>query len=257
MFIKQLLVYPVKSLSPLQVSKWEVTERGLKYDRKWMLVDEKGTFITQRKYPQLVHIGVDIKEQGLVFHHDKESVEANFNSFNIHDRAKVWEDEVTILKSDSHADQFFSNYLNIKCSLVMMQDDALRERKYNKGKVNLSDRLPFLVVNNESVNWLNKQFSSPVTPLHFRPNIIVDGVDPFEEDSWKSFGTSSVKMIAESQCMRCKMINVNPLTGEVSEKPLQELAAHRKMKDGVAFGVLASPVNTGILRVNEQIDVKL
>ena len=50
--LTQLHVYPVKSLGGIGLAQSDVCARGLRHDRRWMVVDPDGRFLTQREFPR-------------------------------------------------------------------------------------------------------------------------------------------------------------------------------------------------------------
>src|SRR5215210_3312451 len=65
MYLSQLHVYPIKSARGIALEASEVDGRGLRHDRRWMLVDEAGAFMSQRRHPRMALIGVRIEPDHL------------------------------------------------------------------------------------------------------------------------------------------------------------------------------------------------
>ena len=51
--VHELYLYPVKSAKGFSVKGSSVDQFGLKLDRRWMVIDEKNCFVTQRECPTM------------------------------------------------------------------------------------------------------------------------------------------------------------------------------------------------------------
>ena len=164
-----IYLYPVKSLGGISVNQAEVTDRGLKYDRRWMLIDENNCFLSQRKIPQMALINCELKSNELEFTHKttnqklaiglREHEEENLDSI-------VWDDDVKAKRVCARADEWFSKILNIKCSLVYMPDESERpvdnNYAHNNELTSLSDGYPFLIIGQSSLDDLNSKLTEKI-----------------------------------------------------------------------------------------------
>ena len=66
MHLSGLYVYHIKSAGSIPLKATEVDGRGLRHDRRWMLADETGCFMSQRRFPRMALIRVRIELDGLV-----------------------------------------------------------------------------------------------------------------------------------------------------------------------------------------------
>ena len=64
--LSSLVVYPIKSAGGISVREWEVDAFGLRYDRRWMVVDCRGRMVTQRTHPRLALVRPAIEGDRLV-----------------------------------------------------------------------------------------------------------------------------------------------------------------------------------------------
>ena len=253
--VKCIHIYPVKSLPPIMVTEHEIIPEGLKLDRNWMLTDFEGKFITQRKFPQLAKVKVSLQKDYLGFAVNDSEIKVPFDSFERPDKAVVWDDPLEVLGGDSSIDTWFSDFLGFSCKLVRFKEGQKRNSQYNQGQVSFADRLPLLLINEASVQDLKEKHELHLSPLHFRPNIVLSGALPFEEDTWRLFSIGKTKMKGEGPCMRCKMIGINPYTGEVEKDALSHLKQIRGNKEGTPFGLLCSPLNTGVIRKGDTLQI--
>src|SRR4051794_7570755 len=128
MRISELNIYPIKSLRGIPLKKAAVEERGLRHDRRWMLVNEGGKFLTQREFPVMARIGVDVGPEWLEVSLDglKMNVPFDVPANGAPKRVRVW---ASILKAEFYEkeiDAWFSEALGSKCRLAAMTDVSKR-----------------------------------------------------------------------------------------------------------------------------------
>jgi len=141
LILSEINIYPIKSLGGISLQSSEVEERGLKFDRRWVLVDETNTFFTQRDYPQMALIKVSIEKDGLKLHHKKKNIDPLSIPFFIQhskkDKVVIWNDTVTGEFYSDEIDEWFSELIGIKCRPVKMPESTKRivDKKYAKIKL--------------------------------------------------------------------------------------------------------------------------
>ena len=260
--LSEVNIYPVKSLGGISLNEAEVTDRGLKYDRRWMLVDENGKFITQRMYPQMSQIIVEIKNDFLKFIHKQNSnlsfsipVE-NYN--NGHDNVVVWDDTVNAEYVSKEADEWFREVLKINCRLVHMPEEAARlvDKKYaSKNEiVSFADAYPFLVIGQSSLDDLNSRLIEKVLMNRFRPNLVFTGGEPFNEDKMKNFKIGDVVFYPVKPCARCVVTTIEQESGIKGKEPLQTLSSYRTINNKVMFGQNLLHEGKGIIKTGSTLD---
>lgn len=247
MKVEHLFIYPVKSLGGIEVNLAHLSERGFRYDRRYMLVDEKGTFITRRTFPKMALFSTSIEEHGfrIEFFGDKpqDSVVIPFEPLDDNlRRVKIWDDECFANVLSQELNDYFSERLEQKCSLVYMPSKSNRpvDPRYAKNEeiTSFADAFPLLLIGSASLDDLNNQLA----PEHrvgwdrFRPNIVVRTSIPFEEDTWRNFRIGESGFEAVKPCARCVMVTVNTKTGKAGKEPLKTLAAYRTTNNKVMFG---------------------
>src|SRR5437762_3459551 len=127
--ISQLFIYPIKSLGGISLQQAEVTDRGFKYDRRWMLVDYKNRFLTQRDFAVMALLKVSLANEGLLVTY---SVDGSNILIPFQPQKKetvevvVWDDTCTGQLVNDEADAWFTQKLNMNCRLVYMPDDSHR-----------------------------------------------------------------------------------------------------------------------------------
>ncbi|MFZ6034285.1 MAG: MOSC domain-containing protein [Melioribacter sp.] len=159
--LSEIYIYPFKSLGGISLKRAEATDRGLKYDRRFMLVDGQGNFLTQRKFPVMALIKPEITDEGFRLRYSKDNriIEIPFRSeSDVRAKVKIWDDEVEAMLVSEEADKWFEEILKIKCRLVFMDDEVKRyaDKKYalNNELVSFADGFPFLIIGEESLNDL-------------------------------------------------------------------------------------------------------
>jgi uncharacterized protein YcbX len=258
-----LHLHPVKSCAGLQPAEAWLTETGLDLDRAWMVVDAAGEMLTQRELPALAlvtptlrHDEVVLRAPGmLALHLRPDVVEAPT-------RVQVWGDEVPAFDMGALAGQWFTDCLAphrgpgaSRLRLVRFDPEhrRLSSRHWTGGidAPNLfSDGYPLLVTSRASLDDLNQRLaaraSAPVTMQRFRPNLVLDGLQPWDEDHLDELlistpeGEARIRLV--KPCVRCEIPNVDPATAATGPEPGTTLAGFRadpRVEGGITFGVNA------------------
>jgi uncharacterized protein YcbX len=259
--LTHIYIYPIKSLGGISLQFTKVEERGLQHDRRWMLVDKNGMFLTQREYPQMALLQVNMKNDKLEVTHKVKQISnlrlpiSNEKSNSI--VVNVWNDVVIAKRLNKEVDLWFSEALNLDCQLVCMNDDSDRitDKKYTPEpkQVSFADAYPFLIIGQESLNELNRRLKEPLPMNRFRPNFVFSGGEPFVEDTWKDFMIGDLKFRAVKPCSRCVVTTVNQDTAEKASEPLETLAKFRKAGNKVNFGQNLVGYNSGLISIGSEI----
>ncbi len=244
MKVTQLYIYPIKSLQEVAVEEAILTSRGLQYDRRWMIVDDDGVFITRRKVPALARIQLDLTTDTIRIHHAHDpGVEIPLQPEQGAPvrPVKIWDTVCSAMGTFEEANIWLSRQLSMKCQLVYMPDSTRRpilSPKVPEGSVvSFADGYPILLIGQASLDDLNGRLPHPVTMHRFRPNIVVQTDTPFEEDRWSNFQIGAHSLTGVKPCSRCIMVNVDPRSGTVSKEPLRTLSSFRKNGGKVQFGL--------------------
>jgi hypothetical protein len=264
MQVTELNIYPVKSTRRIALSESEVLPRGLPWDRRWMLVDASGKFITGRQHPGLATVQTEIGDNVLHIHADgRDSL-----SLPLVPRERrvvevtVWKDSVDALLAGSEADAWFSDFLGLDCRLVQMTDDISRGVNPDYGRagdqVSFADGFPLLLISEASLTDLNSRLDQPVEMRRFRPNLVIDGDLAYAEDGWRRIRVGAVEFEGVKNCSRCVFTTIDPDTGEKSPdmEPLRTLSSYRRRPEGgVYFGQNLIPRGAGVIRVGDSVTV--
>jgi len=245
--LSQMYIYPVKSLPGISVDHAILTPQGLLNDRRWMLVDEKKRFITQRLYPRLALLKVSLSDNSIHIKlpNNKLIVLALHPESGSELKVKVWKDEVLAIQTDDTSNRIISEFLGISCQFVFMPETTVRrvDPEFSittTDQVSFADGFPLLLISESSLQDLNHRLAmkniSPLPMIRFRPNIVVNGCDAFAEDFWGKFMVGENHLLAVKPCSRCVMTTVNPETGEKGTEPLATLLEYRKTGNKAYFG---------------------
>jgi hypothetical protein len=267
--LQQLWIYPIKSLSGISLTEAKLTRRGLAHDRRWMLIDASGQFLTQRESPEMALLNQSLEAENLLVQH-RQKPELGLLKLSLQPKpgdlieVVVWNDACLAHFVDSAADEWFSRALGFPCRLLYMPESSQRtvDQKYAQENdiTSFSDGFPYLLANLNSLADLNERLEQPVGIERFRPNLIVDGMEPWSEDKIKSFKLGEAHFHSTKPCARCQVITIDPQTAKVGKEPLKTLATFHAWNNKVFFGLNAcwdfeKDGSTPILRVGDELTV--
>ncbi len=262
--VSQLFIYPVKSLAGISVNAAQLTDRGFQYDRRWMLVDEQNQFMTQRQFPEMALLQTRISEEGISIVHKKNSAKellipfSGFTNENL--IVKIWNDYCDALPAEKFINEWFSEMLQFSCRLVHMPDDSLRkvDGRYAVQENNItsfSDACPVLLIGQSSLDDLNTRLEIPLPINRFRPNIVIAGSAPFEEDEMEEFLIAGIQFFGVKLCVRCVIPTINQDTLEKSKEPLKTLSSYRMQNNNIYFGQNLISKTKGIVRIGDELTI--
>lgn len=257
--ISGLNIYPVKSLKPVPVDYAEVDCFGFRSDRRFVLVDADGGFISQRKYPELSQVCCDFDGEILRIR-SKAFTELRFliDEFVSLSKVSVWSDTVDALVLQDNRTKVLSEFLGVSISLAYMPDTTFRQvdRQFFdvEQPVSFADGFPFLLANQASLNDLNSKLDLPVGMSRFRPNIVFEGDLAFQEDEWQRIKVGEVEFELVKPCSRCVMTCIDE-QGIRQKEPLKTLASYRNNEFGVCFGQNMVQLNAGKITVGDKLSV--
>ncbi len=258
--LSALYRYPVKSLRGETFDAIAVTPRGLAHDREWMLVDANGKFLTQRQQPRMSLIDTYVADRGGLRLRAPGMPELALDGDSVaRIEVTVWNDRVTAATVDAAADAWFSEFLGVRCRLVHFPSDSRRavDPGYASAddEVGFADGFPFLLISQASLDELNTRLGEPVPMRRFRPNLVIDGCDPFAEDGWRRIRIGDVGFRVVKPCSRCIIPTIDPATGERHAEPLRTLMSYRKRDNKVYFGQNLIHDGVGQLAVGMPVEV--
>ena len=245
-----LHIYPIKSCRGLALTTANVKRRGLEHDRRWMIVDAHGRFITQRSHSILAQLNVLPDARGLTLEFGGLKLRVNIPTQNRLD-VSVWSSTVNALVADDKANGALSEWLGQAVRLVYMDAAATRPTnpEWAQGyETSFADGYPVLVTNTASLAAINEHIQQaghqPIGMARFRPNVVIETDVAWAEDSWTRLQIGEVMLELVKPCTRCVVTTRDPQTGEPRPEPVMNaLRALRMSTDprnkGVLFGVNA------------------
>ncbi|QWF71474.1 MOSC domain-containing protein [Methylomonas paludis] len=241
--LSQIHVYPVKSLAGFQVDAWPVDKTGLRYDRKWMLVDAEGQFLSQRRLPRMALISTRISAGQLIL---SANGAVDFSLALDEDRnapalpVQIWKDNCLAHTISGAADQWLSRVLDYPCRLVYLPEHSIRPVDPNyalsSDETAFSDGFPFLLVSENSLHSLSAAVGQDLEMIRFRPNLVVAECEAYAEDSWRRISINGINFRLPKPCSRCQVPTIDPYTGQTGKEPLTTLARLRQWQHKVYFG---------------------
>ena len=277
MIVSNLCVYPLKSAQGIELQQVEVQLKGFLGDRQMMLVSDSGKFITQRQFPQLAKIQIAIVGRSVTLQlADNSFAPITFTS--VIDGAlievEIWRARVLAIDQGNEIAEWFQEFLDLpqdkSCRLVRQSatQPRLLDKKYGDDEnrpISFADNSPVMLTATSSLMELNQRIMEiyqqqglGIPMSRFRPNIVVETIEPFIEDSWRTVEIGEIQFQIAKPCSRCIITNIDQQDGYKSElkEPLKTLGTFRQLSElGVMFGVNMIPLNEGIIRVGDRLQV--
>lgn len=244
-YLSELWIYPLKSGRGTRLAQSEITPMGLAHDRRWMLVDAAGRFLSQRQCPMMAKIEVGLQAHGLDFGFEGHRFTIPLPPYAqpAELEVSVWDSQVLAQPISDLADAWFSARLGRPCRLVYMPDSTFRPTSpdYAPGQqVGFADGFPFLLCNQDSLDDLNARLIArgepPIGMERFRPNLVVNGAGAFAEDHWRELRIGELGFRRVKPCERCVITTTDQRNGIVGKEPLRTLAGYRRIEGKVIFG---------------------
>ena len=260
LIVSDIYIYPVKSLGGFSVPAATLTDRGFKYDRRWMLIDENNRFISQREVSAMALLQVTLQEENLLITNKKtaEFIKVPFEPLTSETMmVSVWDDNCPAQRVSDEADAWFSRQLGISCRLVHMPNSTQRtvdeQYAHNKEITSFSDGYPLLIIGQASLDDLNNRLESPLPMNRFRPNIVFTGGLPFQEDDMKQFNIGDIQFFGVKPCARCVITTIDQESGIKAKEPLKTLSTYRAKNQKIYFGQNLLFNGSGTIRVGDMI----
>jgi uncharacterized protein YcbX len=262
-----LIIYPVKGCRGLSLSESRIDPLGLLDDRRFMVVEPNGMFLTQRTLPRMALIEPQLSDQTLsltgpsfpAIQVAREAV--NAPRFEV----QVWKS--TGLSAEDCGDPvaaWLTDFLGHPARLARIgaafHRPILKETAQSGDSVSFADGYPFLAISESSLQELNGRLSASIPMNRFRPNFILRGSDAFAEDTWRRFTIGEITFRAGGPCARCIVTTVDQQRGEPSgPEPLRTLATYRRDLEeptNVNFGQnLIHETLNGTIRIGDKVTV--
>lgn len=263
MKVTGLNIHPLKSGRAIPQASVSIQHDGLAGDRRFMVVDPDGKFITQRELQLLAQVEATHVTGGVHLKMGTRSTTVSFDPTRRLD-VRVWDSEVNAAVSEDHTNATLSGWFGRPVKLVHMDERATRalgeEWAGKAAPVGFADGFPVLITTTSSLADLNVTLiakgQEPVGMDRFRTNILIDNDDPWEEDFWESVEIGGIIFDLVKPCARCIMTTQDQATGDrIGGNPIQGLAEKRMSADrrvpGVLFGWNAVPRSEGAINLGD------
>ncbi len=260
-------VYPVKACGGLSLSQADAGRMGFRHDRQWTFVDEHGMFVAQRGSHGR---GIEIRTTSLVrttitdrvlvitapgMATLKVPIDGNPGD---EVSVRIWDSQTTGIDQGTEAEHWATRFLSKerpgRYRLVRMPDNQRRSAKMGVAELAFGDAYPFLIISEASLEDLNSRLEHALPMNRFRPNIVLQGAVPYEEDVLDRFRIGTVEFFGTTLCLRCPTTTTNQETAERGKEPLRTLATYRKRPDGVVFGRNFNHAGSGTIRIGDLVE---
>ncbi len=263
MRVAEIRIYPIKSCGGISVASATLEARGFAGDRRYMLVDRRGRFLTQRERPQMARIRVRTTAGGWAVDTEGQPTLELPRSLAGGERRSVtvWRDGLELTEAPASVNRWFSTALGLSCRLVNMTEGHRRRLGPGRGRetdeVSLADGAPVLLTATASLNDLNERLPNPVRMVNFRPNLVAATTAAFAEDEWRRIRVGAAELEVAWACTRCVLTTIDPETAEKDPdgEPIRTLKAFRRGPEGVMFGQNLIPRRLGTVSVGDPIDI--
>lgn len=243
----------------IKVESCKVLPDGFEHDRRWMLVDETGKFMSQREDAKMALFNCQIENENLIVSYQDDKLEIPLAADSeIIKRVSVWSSKLKAPELSPSISQWFSERLDKKCHFVKKTSISKRSKRLFvppfKSTVSFADGYPYLILGTASMDELNNRLDKELHIDRFRANIIVTTNEAHEEDEWKGkikIGSATLQGI--KPCARCQVITIDQNTGEKGKEPLKTLATYRKKRNKIYFGQNAIAINEGLIKVGDSL----
>jgi uncharacterized protein YcbX len=274
MRLTSIHLYPVKGLRGYDVTEAVVEPWGLRGDRRFMLVDREGRFLSQREHPRLTQAfagwaapgtlrltstaAAGLPELLVPVPTDGELISVT-----------VWRSTLDAMLADDQAHRWFSKLLGADTRLVYLDDPTRRPvnpaHARETDRVSFADGYPLLATTRGSLDQLNDwlleagEVDDPLPMNRFRPSIVIGGTEPWAEDGWSLLRVGGVDFRVAAMCSRCVVTTTDQDTGERDREPLRMLARRRRFGSKVVFGqnlIPDLPAGTGRIAVGDPVTAR-
>ncbi len=260
--VSSLIYYPIKACRGFEIESATVERMGLQHDRRIMVVTPDGEFLTQREFPRLALVNPKLSNGTLELSAPNyESIQVGIQTSGTPWLVDIWKSKgVQAIDQGDEAATWFSDWLGTAVRLVHIADGYKRlvnesYAVHDDDHTGFADGYPILLTSEEGLQDLNSRLESPVPMNRFRPNIVVKGCDPFEEDRWNRIRIGGVELAVVKPCARCEVTTIDKETLERKKEPLKTLGKYRKHKLGAIFGQNVIPLNGASIRLGMNVEV--
>jgi uncharacterized protein len=260
LIVSNLSIYPIKSTAGIDLPSSQVDQYGLAFDRRFLLTDDSGQFITARTHAKLCLIRSEITPDGLCLNApNMPMISISYQAFSdTYQPVNIWRDSVVAQQTCAAYHQWFSTYLAMPCRLHYFGAQSQRAVKNRAEQVAFADGYPLLLIGQASLDDLQQRCGTTLSMRQFRPNIVVEHSLPYAEDGWQQIRIGAVIFELVKPCSRCIFTTINPDNAErhVEQQPLATLKQYRRAESGeVMFGQNLVALNQGTISVNDSVEI--
>ncbi|UNH31746.1 YcbX family protein [Moellerella wisconsensis] len=259
--LSRLYTHPVKSMRGIRLSHTVASKSGVTFDRNFMITTPEGKFITARRYPQMLLFTPSMLNHGLYLQApDGESATILYQDFENDQRpTEVWGNHFSAKIAPEAINQWLCRYFDQPVQLRWLSETLSRRVKtFPQIPLSFADGFPYLLINEASVQELQRRCPASIKLEQFRGNLIITGAPAFAEDSWQTIQIGEVIFDLVKPCSRCILTTVSPDKGikHPDTEPLATLQTFRTDEHGeVDFGQNALALNSGIIRVGDTLKI--
>ena len=258
-------IYPMKAARAVDLGESRVEPWGLAGDRRWLLVDEDGRFVSQREESSVARVvvscGPDCIRVSAEGRTDLVIAEPPAGAALL--KVRVWSTTLLAAAAGPEADTWFSDYFGRPARLVYLDDPTRRPVDPEYGRagdvVSFADGYPLLLTSAGSLGelggWLAADGERPVPMTRFRPSVVVAGASPWAEDRWRRVRIGAVPFRVAKPCGRCLVTTTDQVTGERGRQPLKMLGRRRRFGQQLVFGQNLIPDAGGVIRVGDPVEI--
>lgn len=260
MELSGIYFYPVKSLAGCTAGTIEIDRFGLSGDRRWVVTNPAGRFLTQREHARMALMHAKPGRESLQLSMGDSDIVVPIPGPDARERlVQVWQDHARAQDAGDDAATWLSEQLDIPCRLFYMPDDSVRlvNGLYAQSgeTVSFADGFPLLLISQASLDDLNSRLPAPVPMNRFRPNLVIAGCDPFAEDTWKRIRIGDMTFSVANACSRCVMPSIKQETAERDPHINRVLADYRRFGGEILFGQNLLYEGTGTLSQGASVEV--
>lgn len=265
MFLSGLYRYPVKSCQAQSLEASAVDLLGVRGDRRWLVVEaSNGRFLTQRAWPRMTQLKASLGEAGrlLLEAPGQAPLEVAVPADDEDLRGvTIWRDTLRVPDAGDEAAAWLSELLGKPVRLVYCPEQRARYLPsgygLNSDRAAFPDGFPLLLIGQGSLDELNRRVGRELEMLRFRPNLVVQGAEPFAEDGWKRIRIGEMTFRVLKPSVRCILTTLDPRTGERSadREPLTTLKTFREREGDVLFGQNLAVDGSGEIALGMEVEV--
>ncbi len=254
--VTHLFEYPLKSSRGRSLEKGEVGPFGMRDDRRFALIDDNDRVVTGREHPIILLIASEIRDRTLYLTGPTgERLAVPFDNGGTEISVRLFGKTVHGTLMDSISSKWLSELLanSVRLIHILNYADTAPEGVSRNSFV---DSAPLHLISLATLDFLNLRLERSVGVENFRPNIVVDGNLPFEEDHWTQLTVNGCRLRVKEMTLRCVLTTVDPWSGlkDVEVEPLATLARIRRPDRGpITFGIDLSPVCNGLLGIGDSV----